>query len=1136
MLNENKLNYLYKKTFDIIQTNPNLQDIEEVNILENNILNTKTKIYPQRDINRDSIPKQVPLELLDINKDDNNNSIIGSLIGKTSNDKTIKKYVKIQLNYVPNSKILDENNNIIGITFFSENMINSIPYNFDLEGTYIYEIYKPDGNTLVNIQEGNWYIDNESGLLVFNSNININIDKNNINYIDENNSPLVTFYSYNGKLGLYPLTYTKSDEVNIMSNLNINNNLIVKDNIISSGIFLNNNDFLPNINTLNTNHAIFSKSNDLYFGDGNSWLKILHQDSLPILTAENYVYNTDNTTLDNNKALSFINLTSNLTSNVVINLSSDIENNIDKTIVIGPSIFTYIKKFNIIITGIFMDINCNGPHKMNICFNKTGQFIKLISVKNEYNTYWQIIIDNSKAVHIIYNTENDLYINNFETIIYDNSKTNIIDVNTFITYIELNHTVNTNIYYILPQISTAGIRKLIVCGHSVNKYLDNSNIGEEDNFNNIIIYGIYGDTSGAGPIEMNIKFFNSGQSINIVSIVDDNNNYYWQILNGHYDCSDNFSLDENNILINDNVDPNIQTLASQINIDQHNTITSNQIYTDITLSSYIRQHNINSELFDTNIVRIQLSNDLEDDMYITLENYNYIGRELIIIMGETVNTYIKEFNIIITSKFLSPNPNSLDIFYYDIYFNSSGNYIQLISGVNKNTDLVLYKEKYWTLITGAFIDTNINLQIDTTLFTNYFTFIPYRYSELINSEIIVNDYNIFNQNDTTTSISCDDSAAYSVNHSSDTHNSNNNSSLNTNEYNILTSNKQVSIIELSQPLTNDLYFILPNSINAGFYKYIILGTSVSRYINNHNIIIYSKYITPEGTGPIFINVKMNLSGQSLYLVSLIKNDIDDHHNNHNNHSNNTTDNSESYINYYWQIINGQFHVDDNIVLSNHQYINHNNKEIYNQLVDPLYSFLFENIVTHSSLSITNNLTAPTITSTELTANTINTSEFISYNISSTNLTSSEFNSNDIFSDNITIQNSAIVKDFKNYNYISLSNNIYINNISTINNDYNSLIILKLNSNLVQDKILNLTTSNVIGLKKTIIFDDTISTYINNYIIKIKSYLLGSNTNNGINFNSNSISNISTINISKSGQVINLISMLSENNQNYWFVL
>ena len=34
--------------------------------------------------------------------------------------KSIKKYVKIKLNYVPNTEILDENNNVIGITFFSE--------------------------------------------------------------------------------------------------------------------------------------------------------------------------------------------------------------------------------------------------------------------------------------------------------------------------------------------------------------------------------------------------------------------------------------------------------------------------------------------------------------------------------------------------------------------------------------------------------------------------------------------------------------------------------------------------------------------------------------------------------------------------------------------------------------------------------------------------------------------------------------------------------------------------------------------------------------------------------------------------------------------------------------------------------
>ena len=68
------------------------------------------------------------------------------------------------------------------------------------------------------------------------------------------------------------------------------------------------------------------------------------------------------------------------------------------------------------------------------------------------------------------------------------------------------------------------------------------------------------------------------------------------------------------------------------------------------------------------------------------------------------------------------------------------------------------------------------------------------------------------------------------------------------------------------------------------------------------------------------------------------------------------------------------------------------------------------------------------------------------------------------------------------------------------------------------------------------FDDTISTYINNNVIEVKSHFLGSNTNNGINFNSDNHNNISTFNITKSGQVINLMSMLSENNKNYWFVI
>ena len=70
--------------------------------------------------------------------------------------------------------------------------------------------------------------------------------------------------------------------------------------------------------------------------------------------------------------------------------------------------------------------------------------------------------------------------------------------------------------------------------------------------------------------------------------------------------ADNFSLDENNILIFISIDTTLQTLASQINIELHNMYLI--IYMQVLLSGCIRQHIItNLRFFDTNIVEIQLS-------------------------------------------------------------------------------------------------------------------------------------------------------------------------------------------------------------------------------------------------------------------------------------------------------------------------------------------------------------------------------------------------------------------------------------------------------------------------------------------------------------------------------------------------
>ena len=73
-----------------------------------------------------------------------------------------------------------------------------------------------------------------------------------------------------------------------------------------------------------------------------------------------------------------------------------------------------------------------------------------------------------------------------------------------------------------------------------------------------------------------------------------------------------------------------------------------------------------------------------------------------------------------------------------------------------------------------------------------------------------------------------------------------------------------------------------------------MGQSVSKYINNHNIILYSKFLDVNGTGPIFMNIKFISTGQSIKLMSVISN-------------NNSVYGSG---NKYWQIISGHFHSND----------------------------------------------------------------------------------------------------------------------------------------------------------------------------------------------------------------------------------
>ena len=120
---------------------------------------------------RDSIPYNVPTSLQTSILDDNDNNIIGSITGKSDSTNTIKKFVKLPMHYIPGSKLLDSNNNIISFSFYLDKLEDSIPYNYDSQGTYNYKLYRFDTSNFnyieLNTNEANWILDNDTGILSF---------------------------------------------------------------------------------------------------------------------------------------------------------------------------------------------------------------------------------------------------------------------------------------------------------------------------------------------------------------------------------------------------------------------------------------------------------------------------------------------------------------------------------------------------------------------------------------------------------------------------------------------------------------------------------------------------------------------------------------------------------------------------------------------------------------------------------------------------------------------------------------------------------------------------------------------------------------------------------------------------------
>ena len=573
LTDSHKINYIYKKILGKPTTLIQESTLQEPNIIFGNSINSRFNIF-DNNILRDSIPNYLSTSFQSSNLDDNNNNIINSLVGKTDSTNTIRKFVKIPMHYIPGSKITDTNNNIIQISFYLDFLEDSIPYNFDPNGSYNYILYRYNRQNFsfieLNVNESNWVLDNDTGVLTFYTSINSNLPTTQ--HITTIYPPYISFYKYVGGKGLYPFVFQKNELISVKSNINIDENLLAKKDItINNNLNLSTINFtkLNELPTTNSNQLVYV-SNNLYFNHNSEWLKLTHDD-LILQNNEQFIYNhnTSYNIANVNTNISIIEITQNLTNDIYIVLPNIQKTGVEKTILMGQSVSKYINNHNIILYSKFLDVNGTGPIFMNIKFISTGQSIKLMSVISNNNSvygngnkYWQIIsghfhstdifeTDNSgnlintndsgavyqpnvnntqyeSMTHLITNqSPSNLLLN---THIINESGSNILSLNSEIILFQLNTNLTQNKNIILDLENKSGQKKTLLVGDSFETYKNGFYITIDSTF-----MGGYNTDFLTTVSQKKIKFIKSGQSVQLISMKTSSNTYYWHVLHGDYE-------------------------------------------------------------------------------------------------------------------------------------------------------------------------------------------------------------------------------------------------------------------------------------------------------------------------------------------------------------------------------------------------------------------------------------------------------------------------------------------------------------------------------------------------------------------------------------------------------------------------
>ena len=243
---EEKVSLLFKKNFGKPSTRSDIQFFQEPDF------SSYSKVFTSQ-IWKDSasIPATVPSALENATTDDNGNNITGSIIGKSSG--VIRRFEKVLLEHVSGS-----NNQAYTAYDGSGNVLlkNTIPFNFDASGSYLYTLYDNSMN-VINFGDGEWVLDIESGILTF-------YHISDLPGVNSSNPPYISFYRYDGTFGIGSSSSSDSLSSNNTIQITSTNGIIniLSQSSLSNAITINSSQGGFEI-VGNTNSDITTNSGDL---------------------------------------------------------------------------------------------------------------------------------------------------------------------------------------------------------------------------------------------------------------------------------------------------------------------------------------------------------------------------------------------------------------------------------------------------------------------------------------------------------------------------------------------------------------------------------------------------------------------------------------------------------------------------------------------------------------------------------------------------------------------------------------------------------------------------------------------------------------------------------------------------------